>query len=510
MASSGSFETTACVDRTLTFKWEIVSQDSANNQTTISWQLYGSGPYTGRYVTCGGFKVTIDGEVVYEKPTSYRVDVYNNQVVASGTKTIKHNADGTKTFSASAEAGIYYYAVNCYGNGSWSLTQIPKAATITSAPNFTDEDSPTLFYSNGAGNNVTSLQACISFTGATDDIAYRNIPKTTTTYTFSFTDAERNKLRQAVVGSNSRSVIFFVRTVIGGTTYHSTLTRTLTIVNGNPVISNASVVDTDSTCIALTGDANKLIRYYSDAKVSYTASVRKFATLASQSASNGSTSSSSNPATFSNTSSGTYTITITDNRGNRASQTISKTLINYVKLTCNMNLTAPSAKGNMSFQINGNYFNGSFGAQSNSLTVQYRYKQDNGSYGSWVTVSATKSGNTYKANISLTGLDYRSKYTFQARAVDKLATITTAEQTVRTPPVFDWGEDDFNFNVPVQMNGHTVLRHNEDANNVVLSASGGHIYIRPGGTDDTSSEIRITPQGDIIIGGKSLKSLLGI
>ena len=66
------------------------------------------------------------------------------------------------------------------------------------------------------------------------------------------------------------------------------------------------------------------------------------------------------------------------------------------------------------------------------------------------------------------------------------------------------------------MNEETVLRHNRNANNTVLSASGGFIYFRPAGTNDTSNEIKFNPQGsielngDIIINGQSLKSLLGI
>ena len=66
------------------------------------------------------------------------------------------------------------------------------------------------------------------------------------------------------------------------------------------------------------------------------------------------------------------------------------------------------------------------------------------------------------------------------------------------------------------MNNETILRHNHQANNLVVSSSGGFIYFRPKGTDDTSAEIKFTPQGnielagDIIINGKSLKSLLNI
>jgi hypothetical protein len=38
---------------------------------------------------------------------------------------------------------------------------------------------------------------------------------------------------------------------------------------------------------------------------------------------------------------------------------------------------------------------------------------------------------------------------FQAYAVDKLATVESVERNVKATPVFDWGESDFKFNVPV-------------------------------------------------------------
>lgn len=53
-----------------------------------------------------------------------------------------------------------------------------------------------------------------------------------------------------------------------------------------------------------------------------------------------------------------------------------------------------------------NYFNGSFGKVANTLTVQYRYKTQGENYGSWTTVTATKSGNTYSATASISGLNY--------------------------------------------------------------------------------------------------------
>lgn len=138
MASSGSFLTSGYYSSTgndtiyLKFSWEIVSQSTANNTSTISWKLTGSRTHTG-YVNAGGFKIVIDGDTVYEKSTDYRIQLYNDTVVASGTKTLTHDSKGKRSFEVYAEGGIYYYAVNCTGSTTFTLDTLARASTITSA-----------------------------------------------------------------------------------------------------------------------------------------------------------------------------------------------------------------------------------------------------------------------------------------------------------------------------------------------------------------------------------------
>lgn len=125
MASSGSFNTSSYAGRYLTFAWSIKSQDVATNKTVISWSLKGAGGDSTWYKS-GNFKVVIAGVTVYSSAT--RIELHNGTTVASGTHTLVHNADGSKSFTASAEAGIYTTAVNCTGSGSFTLDTIPRAS----------------------------------------------------------------------------------------------------------------------------------------------------------------------------------------------------------------------------------------------------------------------------------------------------------------------------------------------------------------------------------------------
>ena len=125
MATSGSFNTSSYEGRYLTFAWSIKSQDVATNKTVISWSLKGAGGDSTWYKS-GNFKVVIAGATVYSSAT--RIQLSKGTVVASGTHTFVHNADGSKSFTASAEAGIYTTAVNCTGSGSFTLDTIPRAS----------------------------------------------------------------------------------------------------------------------------------------------------------------------------------------------------------------------------------------------------------------------------------------------------------------------------------------------------------------------------------------------
>jgi len=278
MASSGSFNTTGYQGRYLTFAWSVSSQSVANNTTTIAWTLKGAGTASSSWYRSGNFKVVINGSTVYSSST--RIQLYDGTLVASGNFTMTHDTAGNKTFSASAEAGIYTVAVNCSGSGTFTLPQIARAAKITAAPNFTDIQNPTINYQNSAGNSVTTLQACISLTGSTDNISYRDIPKTGTSYTFNLTEAERNVLRAAAPNSNTLSVIFYIKTVISGQTFYETATRTITIVDAAPTMSNPTYQDTNSTTVAITENNQKIIQKQSNLTIAIpAATAQKYATI---------------------------------------------------------------------------------------------------------------------------------------------------------------------------------------------------------------------------------------
>ena len=126
MASSGSFSTNQYNGRRgLTFNWSVKEQNTTGNYTVINWSLTGNGATDSpRYYQTQNGYVNINGSRVWTQSGS--VNLYSGTVLASGTATIYHNDEGKKNFSADAGAGIYTYAVNCTGSGSWDLPMMKK------------------------------------------------------------------------------------------------------------------------------------------------------------------------------------------------------------------------------------------------------------------------------------------------------------------------------------------------------------------------------------------------
>ena len=452
---------------TLRFGWWQDSQSIANNNSVVGWHL--------QLVTTGGsisssasksWNVTVNGSN-YSGTCTIGVGTNSTKTLASGSTTIAHNADGTKSFSFSfsLQFDINYSGVGWIGtksgSGSGTLSTIPRTSSVSStSANIGENITITI---NRASSSFTHTLT-YAFSGLSGTIASKT-SSTSVSWTLP------TSFYAQIPNSRSGWGRIICDTYSGSTKIGSSDCRFDAYVKestNKPGIS-ATVVDVNDTTKALTGDENKIVKYYSRVKFSITSSPKNNAGTKSININyngNSYTGGSGNSWTdyFNNVTSGSYYCSVTDTRDFTSGVTVNKTLINYVPLTCAMSVSNPTASGECTVTISGNYFNGSFGATSNTLTVQY--KKDSGS---WTNATATKSGNTYTATVKLTGLDYTQAYTFQARAVDKLATATTASKTVKSTPIFDWGSDDFHFHVPVTINGNNKA--------IVMGTGGDDVYV---------------------------------
>lgn len=455
-----------------TFKWWVESESSEDKSITIGWDLFWTfyreaGTQYPKQSVLSGYDHYEDVGLVgeqYKSDRLFNVTIDGTKYTSSedielfmGRKWNYSIFTGTHTFTDLDESTAYTFNVgitDAEADITITLPPINKGATILTAPNFNDEESPTITYAlpTYTGSEVKGLQACISFDNATPDIAYRAIPTNGVSYTFNLTEAEREVLRAKVQGAATAPIYFIIKTtrVIDGvdTDFLNYSQKTLTIIGCTPVIT-ATVRNISTDTVALTGNEDTIVKYHSNIAYEINATGSKGATIVHHQIICGSKSSTEATGTLYNVDSGKIVLTAVDSRDIIASEVIDKPFIDYVKLTCNIVRKTATPDGVIAFGINGNYYNGSFGAANNTIALKYRYKVNSGAYGNWVTVTPTLKGNTYSIDVELTGLDYRNSYTFEAQAVDQLETTTSTAVVIKTTPVFDWSDSDFNFNVPV-------------------------------------------------------------
>ena len=212
-----------------------------------------------------------------------------------------------------------------------------------------------------------------------------------------------------------------------------------------PTVSG-TVVDTNTKTIALTGDPNILVKFYSKALCTIGVTLNKNAGSVKAKTINN-TAVSDNTLEIPNVEIGTFDFWAKDSREYPNSDKVIKTLVPYVRLTADATAQrADPTSGKATLRIAGNYFNGNFGAKGNTLEVKYRQ----GNSGDYTIVTPTISNNAYSVTVSLNA-EYTKSFDYEIVVKDELSSVTKTATLHKGVPVFDWGEEDFNFNVPVSL-----------------------------------------------------------
>lgn len=437
------------------------STDTVKNTSEVDFVLKLRSGSKNRFNLYGiGASVSLNGKVVGTRDRYEEDQVslgYNSSVtLVKDSCTVAHNDDGTKTmavaFSISMATGSYVPGPVSVTDKSMALTAIPRASTIAASDANIGAVSTVVV---GRKSTAYTHTVAVTFGGIT---GYLNadgalvasaVKMTAATIPFAVPESFYGEIPNKASGKCTLTCTTYSGSnKIGEKTAEFTVTAAKSLCAPEVAIS---VQDVNEDTLALTGDENILVRYLSTARCFVSAQAKNAATIKSITVEGQAVE--GEYVDFPNTEQGSFKAVCTDSRGYSGEDTATAGQLKpYVLLTCN-----PTAKrlsptgGDALLTVKGNYYNGSFGAVENALTLTYRIGD-----GEPVPMEAEVTGNSYTAQIQLEGLDYTQSFAITVVAEDAAQRVEKTVTLYPGIPVFDWGQNDFSFHVPVSIQGNPL------------------------------------------------------
>lgn len=467
-------------------QYDILSQSQANNTTTV--RFYGVLNVTNSYINWDTSKKVW---AHYTENKSFgNYFTRGSYTMVQGDYTFTHDNDGNRTLNVGYGIDTSYISGSSIAN--IVLPHIDRYPSLLSAPDFNDEQSPTITYTKNIMSSSAVVEACMKLNpnDATPIIPYRQVDVSSGSYTFNLTTAERNALRNQIPNSNTLNVYYLLRTTYQGNSYFSVSgIKTVTIVNATPTISSITTTEQNTKVSALLGtSANTIVQNASNVKVDVSASATKGASLTKVELTHSGTTYSDTTSPYSFTvpvKANSFTIKATGSRpspNTTTSQTITRTMIDYKPVAINSfsfkreNQTSSNVK----LTFDATYYQRTFGSTANEPIV--KWKKDNGSWntltkGTDYTVDTTNNKIYIPEETGLTlsnVLSYENQGTFYLHIEDKLSTAENNMVVTKGIPTMELGEDD------VKVNGSfastTARTKLETINGRINNANIAHTY----------------------------------
>lgn len=258
------------------------SQSIANNTSTVYYNLYiqgkGSYGFWNKYHT-GKTNVVINGKTVHSQ-TGRDFDVRGGKVqqLASGTTTVAHNEDGTKSFSFSAS--LWSSSATGSISGNFSLSKIPRASSFS-----LQNTSGTNISSIYAGNTVKIvINKKVSFFTHTIKLSYSGTGETvankTTSSSVNWSNSEK-VMTNYMQNLKSMNLTFTLETYDGSTRI-GTSSKNLTLnvpSSASPTINSVNVTEVNANKINIIGETPFYqllsdLNVITDASANYGASIK--------------------------------------------------------------------------------------------------------------------------------------------------------------------------------------------------------------------------------------------
>lgn len=292
-------------------------------------------------------------------------------------------------------------------------------------------------------------------------IDYRDIPKTSNNYSFNLLEEDLAKLYAKFNTVNDTPISFGVKFKNRNEEpLLMTFAMHFTIVKEYPTMT---VNWSDPKNLA---GAGVFIEGKSDLRVVVNPVAYKGATIEYVAIFNGGqVYANQNDVTFTTITDKQFEVLCRDSRGNEYGTwyELSK-WVPYIPPSCSITAEAPNTDGYLPVTVSGIYFDAYSSYFTNSFNIYYKYTSSNPDHSieEWTLLSpkptvTVDSKYRYTTNFTLLVPNHSDTYTVQVQFSDRYTTYTTNSVTVKAIPVFDWGQEDFNFNVPVTIQGDLVV-----------------------------------------------------
>lgn len=428
MAASGTIQQAIRTGYRLQIAWTVDSQSVANNTSTVTAkvQLVSTGSsYTINSSASKSGSLTINGT---KYTFNFTAALSGNQTKTLFTKTVtvSHAADGTKTCSFSATAGInvtlsgtYYGNVTASGSGTFNT--IARASSISSVT-----ASVAINGTNAVTVNISRKSSSFTHTVV---FSFGGYTKTTTAVGTSTSYAIPLSWMNAIPNATSGTAKVTVTTYSGSTKIGSAVSKNFTVTVPSTVVPSISSVAVNDTTTHQSTFGN-MVQNKSKPKFTITAAGAYSSTIKTYKTEfEGKSYSGATPTTAVITGSGLVTakITITDSRGRTASTTKQWAVVAY---------TAPKIISFQGFRCladgtenyDGTYLSAAVnfsmssvnGKNSASYTIEYKLQ-------SATTWTALTSGAVYALNqtiVSASGfMSTESSYDIRLSIADGFTTV---------------------------------------------------------------------------------------
>ncbi|QZA69684.1 tail fiber protein [Bacillus phage 035JT004] len=246
MALSGTISTTIRTHWRLSLSWSA-TQSVSNNTSTVTAKMYWESvdSYGAVYSNVKKYgSITIDGSSYgFSGEGLARLSPNQKKLIATKSKTIKHNADGTKSFSIDGwfnpdvDLGGHQGRIDLSAK-TFTLDRIPRKSTMTSGGDFTAGSDRTISVSRASSSFSHKLYIDIkNSSGNWVNIKSINFSTSETSKSTSFSTDEKKIIFQALAERSSTQLRYNLHTLSGSTdigynTYYGTASRPkLSVVN---------------------------------------------------------------------------------------------------------------------------------------------------------------------------------------------------------------------------------------------------------------------------------------